>query len=132
MNPNLEQRAEAAIAGDALRKETERLVSISRTMPLKSSFGDELTSHLTALQATVDAQSAEVKRLEGKAARYEWLRMCDWFSSPLCVVRDPKRVLTQGNGLGADCPSRERLDEAIDAEIAKPLPPPPTKPEGAL
>jgi hypothetical protein len=49
------------------------------------------------------------------AERYRWLRMQDWNSSPLCVLRDPKRVLTKGHGLGADCPSRDRLDAAIDA-----------------
>lgn len=48
------------------------------------------------------------------AARYRWLREQDWFSGPLCVLRDPKRVLTSGIGLGADCPSRSRLDTAID------------------
>lgn len=52
------------------------------------------------------------------AARYRWLRMRDWFDGPLCVLRNPKKVLTEGRGLGADCPSRERLDEAIDAQIA--------------
>lgn len=52
------------------------------------------------------------------AARYRWLREQEWFEGPLCVLRDPKRVLTQGIGLGADCPSRDRLDTAIDAAIA--------------
>ena len=52
------------------------------------------------------------------AARYRWLRMQDWFSGPLCVLRDPKTVLARGTALGADCPSRERLDEAIDAALA--------------
>lgn len=49
------------------------------------------------------------------AIRYRWLRDCDWFSSELCVLRNPKQVLTKnGVTLGADCPSRFRLDEAID------------------
>lgn len=52
------------------------------------------------------------------AARYRWLREQDWFSSPLCVLRDPKKALTSGKGLGADCPSRERLDAAIDAALS--------------
>jgi hypothetical protein len=52
------------------------------------------------------------------ATRYAWLREQDWFEGPLCVLRDPKRVLTKGVGLGADCPSRDRLDTAIDAEVA--------------
>ncbi len=55
--------------------------------------------------------------VEKDAARYRWLREQDWFSGELCVLRSPKKILTSGSGLGADCPSRERLDEAIDAEI---------------
>lgn len=55
------------------------------------------------------------------AARYRWLREQDWFDGPLCVLRDPKRVLTRGVGLGADCPSRDRLDAAIDALAAQPV-----------
>lgn len=49
------------------------------------------------------------------AERYRWLRQQDWFDGELCVLRDPKKVLTNGVGLGSDCPSRERLDDAIDA-----------------
>ena len=52
------------------------------------------------------------------AARYRWLREQDWFSGTLCVLRDPKRVLTSGIGLGADCPSHHRLDAAIDAAMS--------------
>lgn len=50
--------------------------------------------------------------------RYRWLREQDWFASPLCVLRNPKQTLTRGSGLGADCPSRDRLDDALDAAIA--------------
>lgn len=59
----------------------------------------------------------ELVALRRCAARYRWLREQDWFEGPLCVLRDPKRVLTQGIGLGADCPSHERLDAAIDDHI---------------
>ena len=52
--------------------------------------------------------------LREDAERYRWLRSQDWFCGPLCVIRDPKRVLTRGSGLGADCPSGDRLDTAID------------------
>lgn len=55
---------------------------------------------------------------EQDAKRYRWLREQDWFSGPLCVLRDPKLVLTRAGGLGADCPSRDRLDAAIDAAIS--------------
>jgi len=53
------------------------------------------------------------------AKRYRWLREQDWFGGALCVLRDPKKVLSTGGAfLGADCPSRDRLDIAIDAAIA--------------
>jgi hypothetical protein len=63
-------------------------------------------------QAQSDAQANEKD-----AARYRWLRMQDWFDGELYVLPDPKAVLTRGLGLGADCPSRERLDSAIDAAM---------------
>ena len=59
----------------------------------------------------------EIEALRADATRYRWLRMRDWFNSELCVLRDPKRVLTEGIGLGADCPSLSRLDAAIDAAL---------------
>jgi hypothetical protein len=61
------------------------------------------------------ATSAHSARDAQDAARYRWLREQDWFDGALCVLRDPKKVLTSGRGLGADCPSRDRLDAAIDA-----------------
>jgi hypothetical protein len=48
------------------------------------------------------------------AARYRWLRRQDWDSGALAVVADPKAAVK----LGHDCPSRERLDDAIDAAMA--------------
>lgn len=64
------------------------------------------------LESERQAHAAEIAGLRAKAARYDWLRECDWFDSELCVLRDPKRVLTRGIGLGADCPSSDRLDAA--------------------
>lgn len=63
---------------------------------------------------TATADSAADAR---DAARYRWLRLQGWYESPLCVLRDPKAALTSGKGLGADCPSHVRLDEAIDAAM---------------
>jgi hypothetical protein len=62
---------------------------------------------LAALLKELDAAKAD-------AERYRWLRDQDWFDGPMCVLCDPKRVLTKGIGIGADCPSRDRLDTAID------------------
>ena len=54
---------------------------------------------------------------EVDAERYRWLRKQDWFDGDLCVLKAPRQVLTQGRGLGADCPSHDRLDAAIDAAM---------------
>lgn len=78
-----------------------------------------LVTTLSDAQASLRAKDAECEALRLKAARYDWLRECDWFDSELCVLRDPKRVLTRGIGLGADCPSGDRLDAAIDQAIAR-------------
>lgn len=49
------------------------------------------------------------------AERYRWLRAQHWGTSPLVVVVDPKNSVK----LGRDCPSKDRLDEAIDREMAR-------------
>lgn len=69
---------------------------------------------LAKLQAEAAKQQAEVARRQD-AARYRVLRAMHWNSSPLAVVRDPKRQVR----LGADCPSLERLDAELDAFIAE-------------
>lgn len=61
----------------------------------------------------VNQLRAEVEALKKDAERYRWLRMADWWNSPLCVIRDPKQQAKPGT----DCPSRDRLDEAIDAAL---------------
>ncbi len=65
------------------------------------------------LQAERDALLAEQDALRKDAERYRWLRIADWWNSPLCVIRDPKQQAKPGS----DCPSRDRLDEAIDAAL---------------
>lgn len=73
-----------------------------------------------AMQRDCEEAADAIEALYKDAERYRWLRAQDWFSSDFCVLRDPKRVLTDGIGLGADCPSHGRLDAAIDAAMAKP------------
>ena len=53
-------------------------------------------------------------RMEKDCSRYRWLRMQNWDAGLLAVVADPKEAIK----LGHDVPSRERLDEAIDAAMA--------------
>lgn len=57
----------------------------------------------------------QIQRMAKDAKRYLWLRTADWWSSQLCVVRDPKQQAKPGT----DCPSRDRLDSAIDAAMAQ-------------
>ena len=49
------------------------------------------------------------------AARYRWLREQHWSDSKFAVVSNPKTAVN----LGSICPSRELLDEAIDAAIGE-------------
>ena len=71
----------------------------------------QAASLIAQQQRNLDAALAD-------AERYRWLREQYWFSGELCVLRNPKQVLTQGIGLGADCPSGSRLDAAIDSARA--------------
>ncbi|WP_143808775.1 hypothetical protein [Paraburkholderia susongensis] len=48
------------------------------------------------------------------AARYRWLREQHWNEATLFVVAGGQYVVR----LGTDCPSRERLDAAIDEAMA--------------
>ena len=52
--------------------------------------------------------------LQTDAQRYRWLREQQWNTGLLAVVADPKAAIK----LGHDCPSLERLDDAIDAAMA--------------
>ena len=60
-------------------------------------------------------QLAEIESLRKDAERYRWLRIADWWRSPVCVIRNPKEQAK----LGSDCPSGDRLDAAIDAATGK-------------
>ncbi|MEC4239128.1 hypothetical protein [Pseudomonas sp. DSV-1] len=60
-------------------------------------------------------QLAEIESLRKDAERYQWLRIADWWRSPVCVIRNPKEQAK----LGSDCPSGDRLDAAIDAAMGK-------------
>ena len=58
-----------------------------------------------------------LEALRKDADRYRWLRVADWWRSPLCVISNPKEQAK----LGSDCPSGERLDESVDAALSKEL-----------
>lgn len=80
------------------------------------SFGsiEKVLSHIASLESHLASKDAEIERLRADAERYRWLRMQNWHDGALCVVRDPYKAVR----LGFDCPSRERLDEFIDAALA--------------
>lgn len=82
---------------------------------------DELIYHLQITwnelcQAKRELSLAQSRlaEVEKDAERYRWLRSQDWDTSPLFVVKQPTEV-----SLGTDCPSRERLDAAIDEAIIR-------------
>lgn len=56
----------------------------------------------------------QVEALQADADRYRFLRMQHWSESEICVVSSPKEAVK----LGYDCPCTDRLDAAIDAQIA--------------
>lgn len=61
----------------------------------------------------VDCLRGESASLQADASRYRALRALHWYDSPLAVVRSPKAQVKPGT----DCPSEDRLDEAVDALI---------------
>lgn len=108
----LQRRLDAANEKNSLL-ESGKFASSALIADYRSKVPDYIQRIHELEQQVLAMQSCEVD-----AKRYRWLRMRDWFDGPLCVLRNPKVVLTRGSGLGADCPSRDRLDEAIDAALA--------------
>jgi hypothetical protein len=68
-----------------------------------------------AVLVMVDQLKAEVESLRKDAERYRWLRIADWWRSPVCAISNPKEQAK----LGSDCPSGERLDAQIDSAMTK-------------
>lgn len=67
------------------------------------------------LEREVQKLYEQIASLQDDAERYRWLREQHWNESTLAVVCEPKKAVK----LGYDCPSGERLDEAIDAAMSK-------------
>ena len=104
--------------GDKLLTVAERNIrSFLRSAQFKGESDREAA--LNCVDVLWAAARAPADSVQEDAERYRWLRKQDWFDSTLCVLRDPKTVLTRGPQLGADCPSGTRLDAAIDAERTK-------------
>lgn len=75
----------------------------------------DLLRRLEEAQALERKIVAEMVALRKDAERYRYLREQHWNNGKLCVVHDVKKDIRY---LGCDCPSLERLDAVIDAEIA--------------
>jgi hypothetical protein len=73
----------------------------------KTSYGSGM---IDAIEDFVPVPRADAEK---DAARYRWLRQQHWNEADMAVVCDPKKSVK----LGFDCPSGERLDDAIDAAI---------------
>ncbi len=71
------------------------------------------------LQETLEAEIVELRNqlaeCQKDAERYKWLRGQHWSESNICVVLNPKEAVK----LGHDCPSNNRLDEAIDKAMSE-------------
>lgn len=65
--------------------------------------------------AIIRSLADQVEALQADAERYRFLRIQHWSESEICVVSSPKEAVK----LGYDCPSADRLDAAIDAQIAE-------------
>lgn len=65
--------------------------------------------------ATILELLDQVEALSQDASRYRALREMNWCDGPLAVVADPYSRIK----LGSDCPSHERLDQAVDSIMAK-------------
>jgi len=83
---------------------------------------DQLRAEVAGLKTGYEAYErvnaelkAENEALRKNADRYQWLRLADWWRSPICVIRNPKEQAK----LGSDCPTGERLDIAVDAAMSK-------------
>lgn len=75
-----------------------------------SSLGQHLLDLQENMRGEIAELQAENERLRLDAERYRWLREQHWNDGQLAVVVNPKESVK----LGYDCPSRERLDAAID------------------
>lgn len=96
----------------SLLDECDRLQATCEGLDRKN---DAIAEEIGKVAAERDAALAELEALRNDAERYRWLRQADWWSSPLCVVRNPKEQAKPGT----DCPSRDRLDSAIDAAMTQ-------------
>ena len=92
----------------SLLDECERLQATCEGLDRQN---DAISDEIGKVAAERDAALAELEACRKDAERYRLLRAAHWWESPLCVVRHPKRQVKPGT----DCPSGERLDEAVDA-----------------
>lgn len=83
---------------------------------------DKLNAAILAKLADKDAErdkriaelERELEAVRKDAERYRWLRLQDWYDSPVAVVANPKEAIK----LGHDAPSREQLDALVDSHVA--------------
>lgn len=79
----------------------------------RSDSGKYVSAHVDAMWSAWQARAALSIGDARDAKRYRWLREQDWAKRGLCVVASSHMVK-----LGADCPTRDRLDAAIDAALS--------------
>jgi hypothetical protein len=111
---------------DAGRKKTDLEVVKMWVSPLSKIYEtiSKYVDKSIALQGLKSSFGApygkeDVERSALYAENYRWLREQHWDTSALCVVVDPKKAVR----LGHECPSGDRLDEAIAAARGMPSTP---------
>ncbi len=114
-------------AADALQQQAERITAQDVKCRLYEASLAKADAEIDGLREIINSPdamasaraanallTAEIDGLKRDAERYRWLREQHWNEADIAVVCYPKKSVK----LGFDCPSGQRLDEAIDAAIA--------------
>lgn len=105
-----EARAKIEAEFERLQRELDRRSEVITQVNARC---DHLGIRLGEVIRARDGLQRELEEARKDAQRYRALRAMNWNDSPLCVVVNPKQAVK----LGHDCPSGDRLDEALDAAI---------------
>lgn len=117
---DMEQRLAAAEA-ELARKDECIVDGLMQRKNLQAKIA-ELERRVASLSGHLDNSGEQIAELERQleearkdAERYRWLRTQNWDEADLCVVAYPRNAVK----LGHDCPSLDRLDDAIDAAMTE-------------
>lgn len=75
----------------------------------------DLNHQIEGFKGRIAELEQQLEEARKDAERYRWLRTQNWDEADLCVVAYPRNAVK----LGHDCPSLDRLDDAIDAAMTE-------------